>query len=393
MIEKYGKSLRIFRVFGLLFSLTIVVANAREISKNATTIANDEAAVPTSINREDKMEARSEGETLLGIEPSTRSVEWKNSGPFTRGKDSYLDALRHSRTSTDPREGIVAVDATTSSSIQRRKEQSVGPVYAGKRSEISFQTSSDRDSFSMVPSDSYSLPTRSSSDFSGLKSSYGPPRSQPSRETYGPPREIYGPPRETYGPPYHDQSSYGGEYTSIGAYPAQPQQGETRAYGVPHGMTESVHLGFPSIDFSWPFALKLNAFTLAKILLKLVIFKMIVKFIAVICLLLFIPKLEIKKTIKKVNMQSNNDDDDDEDEGRSLRNANWKVWDRLNLLTLVVDEAWKQHEIANESRSSECSTLECQVRRAFKNDQSWPDYEQLLQNYIMEETRRLRTKS
>lgn len=92
-------------------------------------------------------------------------------------------------------------------------------------------------------------------------------------------------------------------------------------------------------------------------------------------------------------MQSNNDDDDDEDEGRSLRNANWKVWDRLNLLTLVVDEAWKQHEIANESRSSECSTLECQVRRAFKNDQSWPDYEQLLQNYIMEETRRLQTKS
>lgn len=92
------------------------------------------------------------------------------------------------------------------------------------------------------------------------------------------------------------------------------------AYGVPHGMTESVHLGFPSIDFSWPFALKLNAFTLAKILLKLVIFKMIVKFIAVICLLLFIPKLEIKKTIKKVNMQSN--DDDDEDEGRSLRNGN-----------------------------------------------------------------------
>lgn len=49
---------------------------------------------------------------------------------------------------------------------------------------------------------------------------------------------------------------------------------------------------------------------------------MIVKFIAVICLLLFIPKLEIKKTIKKVNMQSNNDDDDDEDEGRSLRNGN-----------------------------------------------------------------------
>ena len=50
---------------------------------------------------------------------------------------------------------------------------------------------------------------------------------------------------------------------------------------------------------------------------------MIVKFIAVICLLLFIPKLEIKKTIKKVTMQNNaQDDDDDEDEGRSLQNGN-----------------------------------------------------------------------
>jgi len=62
----------------------------------------------------------------------------------------------------------------------------------------------------------------------------------------------------------------------------------------------------PSIDLGLPFALKLNAFTIAKIILKLVIFKMIVKFIAVICLLLFIPKLEIIK--KKV---SNKDDDED----------------------------------------------------------------------------------
>lgn len=65
----------------------------------------------------------------------------------------------------------------------------------------------------------------------------------------------------------------------------------------------------PSIDFSWPFALKLNAFTIAKILLKLVIFKMIVKFIAVICLLLFIPKLEMKK----------DDNDNDDDDSRAFK--------------------------------------------------------------------------
>lgn len=79
-----------------------------------------------------------------------------------------------------------------------------------------------------------------------------------------------------------------------------------------------MQLSLPSIDFSWPFALKLNAFTLAKILLKLVIFKMIVKFIAVICLLLFIPKLEIKKGNKGNNMEGSNDD---EDEGRRFLNG------------------------------------------------------------------------
>jgi uncharacterized membrane protein len=69
----------------------------------------------------------------------------------------------------------------------------------------------------------------------------------------------------------------------------------------------------PSIDLGLPFALKLNAFTIAKIILKLVIFKMIVKFITVICLLLFIPKLEIIK--KKVNK----DEDDEEERSSSPR--------------------------------------------------------------------------
>jgi len=82
----------------------------------------------------------------------------------------------------------------------------------------------------------------------------------------------------------------------------------TPVYGAPYALPDVAHISLsPSIDLGLPFALKLNAFTIAKILLKLVIFKMIVKFIAVICLLLFIPKLEIIK--KKV---SNKDDDDEE---------------------------------------------------------------------------------
>ncbi|KOX79718.1 hypothetical protein WN51_11328 [Melipona quadrifasciata] len=379
MLAKHGKpSSSSLRVFCLLSTLTVVIANnAGELAKNASTTAVDDE---TNVPRTSGSEARTKGETLLGVEPSTRSAEWSNRGPFVRGKDSYLEALRHSRTSTDPREGVVDAvdDGAGSGSFQRRKEQS----FAAKRSELSLQTSSD--SYSMVPSDSYSLPTRPYTDFSGLRNSYGTPHQTQ-------------PPRGTYGPPHNDYAPYGGEHASVGVYPQpqpQPQPVPHVAYGAPHGITESMHLGFPSIDFSWPFALKLNAFTLAKILLKLVLFKMIVKFIAVICLLLFIPKLEIKKTIKKVNVQNNaqDDDDDDEDEGRIL-SRNWKIWDGLNLLTLAVNEALRQHEATNGSRSSKCSTLECQVRRAFENDQSWPDYEQLLQNYIMEETRRLRIKS
>lgn len=93
---------------------------------------------------------------------------------------------------------------------------------------------------------------------------------------------------------------------------------------MPHGMSESPHIVLPSLDFSWPLALKLNAFTMAKILLKLVIFKMIVKFIAVICLLLFIPKLEFKKKGNKPG--SNSDDDDDgDDEGRQFHDGKHSV--------------------------------------------------------------------
>lgn len=81
----------------------------------------------------------------------------------------------------------------------------------------------------------------------------------------------------------------------------------TPVYGAPYALPDVAHISLlPNIDLGLPLALKLNAFTIAKIILKLVIFKMIVKFIAVICLLLFIPKLEIIK--KKV---SNKDDDEE----------------------------------------------------------------------------------
>lgn len=205
-------------VLGLLLPL-ILVANGHEFGNGTVTPENQVDVNLSNVSiinhKEDKMEARSDGDSSIN-----RSVERKNGGPFSYRRDSYLEALRHSRTSTDPREGIVDVVGTGSGSFHRRKEQSLGPVYT-KRSEI--PASSSRivhvDSFSMVPSDSYSLPSRTSVDFNAVKNTYGPP--QPS---YGPP--SYGPP--SYGPPSssNDYSSYG-EYGG-GYSPHQAQQGETR---------------------------------------------------------------------------------------------------------------------------------------------------------------------
>jgi len=82
----------------------------------------------------------------------------------------------------------------------------------------------------------------------------------------------------------------------VGYSPSIHTSVPTPVYGAPYALPDVAHISLlPSIDLGLPLALKLNAFTIAKILLKLVIFKMIVKFIAVICLLLFIPKLEIIK--------------------------------------------------------------------------------------------------
>lgn len=72
--------------------------------------------------------------------------------------------------------------------------------------------------------------------------------------------------------------------------------------------------------------------------------------------------------------------------------ANSMVWDRLNRLTLVVHDAMKQYGVDVVKPRSECSTLQCQIQKAFEHDESWPDYEQLLQNYIMEEARLIRDK-
>ncbi|XP_024935708.1 uncharacterized protein LOC107274950 isoform X1 [Cephus cinctus] len=322
-------------------------------------------------------------------------------------KDSYLDALEHSHTSKDPNEGIVKVDTRPKTSRIIRREFVQGPIYKPEGSSkdpdrVSYESSNDlsygpptgsylppQDSaasyspkdpsisygvpgpvgpsqppFLPTPSDSYSLPVQSSVNFNN--------------QNYGLPQTSYGAPNPGYGPPV-PQNSYGAPSNYL---PQQPQQGEPRGYpapvyGAPYALPNIPQLpSFPSIDFSWPLALKLNAFTIAKILLKLVIFKMIVKFIALICLLLFIPKLEI---IKK---KTENDDEE-----RSGVNSSNSTLDRLNVLTSLVMSSIDKHEKKNTQQEESCEGFGCRIKKALISNDSWKDYLKLFKSYVVEEQR------
>ncbi|XP_035740768.1 uncharacterized protein LOC118449812 isoform X2 [Vespa mandarinia] len=317
---------------------------------------------------------------------------------FTK-KDTYLEALEHSHTSKDPKEGVVHADVKPK---LKRREYIQGPVYkpeteygapkepntiygtpndlesSSKRTK-NFYSSSSSNNFLARPADGYLLPDQSSINFNDYsvypENSYGQ-----AQTNYGPPQSNYGPPSQTYGVPVRpqqfDELPFGNSYMSH-------QQGYDSSGGIPYEHTSSSLIEFPRIDLSWPFALKLNAFTLAKILLKLVLFKMIVKFIAVICLLLFIPKLEI---IKKANK------DEAEEEGRVLFSSS-TAWERLNLLTEVVINSVDNYMAQNEDgryeerskNDEDCSTLMCRLRSTFLYKESWRDYVELFKSYLLEE--------
>nr|XP_033342698.1 DNA-directed RNA polymerase II subunit RPB1-like isoform X2 [Megalopta genalis] len=391
MMVSAGKDSRVFRACGALL-IVFGLASGSDLAQSPSpsieykegnaTVVKLEKTIGTVIDEGKQPLARDVVTSAPTIaSKSVKGVGWKI-GRASSHRDSYLEALSHSRTSSDPREGVVSADGT--GPAQRRKEYA-GPVYTGKDSEIGathpriVYGSPDRDTFSMVPSNSYSLPTRGSADFAGFQNAYGQsqsypqsyPQSQPPRATYGAPSHSYPPTSYEYLPP---QQAYG---------PPAP------TYGVPHGSSETPSFVLPTIDFSWPFALKLNAFTLAKILLKLVIFKMIVKFIAVICLLLFIPKLEIKKKGNKP-MNNNDDDDDDDDEGRRSLDGNPRFWRRLNELAAFASDALGEYEsLNNVDRSGTVS----RSSRGQLLGETWYDYSRLLHSYALEEMRYTRAKS
>lgn len=145
-----------------------------------------------------------------------------------------------------------------------------------------------------------------SSSYSAPSTSYGQPSysvQSVQSSSYGVPSSSYGVPSSSYGSPgsssYYPSPSYGQPSTSYGSssyYPAATVMQKVPEAQKSHG--------------EWFLAKLMKKFDLilvSKILLKLIIFKKIVKFIGIICLLLFIPILK-----KKFEEHTSSEEDDEE---------------------------------------------------------------------------------
>ncbi|XP_055617562.1 uncharacterized protein LOC129762953 isoform X2 [Toxorhynchites rutilus septentrionalis] len=191
--------------------------------------------------------------------------------------------------------------------------------------------------YSFTPSNSYNVPP----------TGYG----APPKPAYGPPKPVYGPPAPAYGPP---APAYG---------PPAPA-----SHGVPYLSPETWLLNKIKFKFNW--------FTLAKILLKIVIFKKIVKFIALLCLLFFIPTLKPSES-------------DDDHSGSSGDHDHRRSYDlhhdynrRLTDVTNFALKAMEAFTIDNEIYCPEENLLSCRAKRMFDAiDEAYP-LQQIFQMYV-----------
>lgn len=222
--------------------------------------------------------------------------------------DSYLDAYSKSRIEAEKaKQGVIIVTAKDGEKkISNRDDSYSGYDYSAPHSGV------DGTSFSTSGSSGYSGP--SSPNSYSPPSSYGPPvkfepeityNSPPN--TYGPPVNTYGPPANTYGPP---AVNYGPPAQNYGP-PVQPYGPPVHkpipVYGPPPKPSYGVPYTAPGLGFLDKLSLKLDILTVAKLMLKFLIFKKIVTMIAVVCMLLVIPKLI---SFKKDASPSGNDDED-----------------------------------------------------------------------------------
>lgn len=198
----------------------IADSNSNVVSTKVTPLVS-----PTIVSR------ASSGEYAVSGRPVSKDADprgsyvdsrkpWASKSPKTAWKrDSYLQALMHSRNSDDPREGIVQTDSKTKAN---RREYVQGPIYKPETEydspDSTYTSKSPRIIYgepnAPSPSDSYSQPFRQSMDYNNR---YGAPQN-----SYGPPQNSYGPPND--GPSFYPQTS---SFGPPGNY-LPPQQGEMR---------------------------------------------------------------------------------------------------------------------------------------------------------------------
>ncbi|CAG5028300.1 unnamed protein product [Parnassius apollo] len=280
--------------------------------------------------------------------------------------DTYLDAYSKSRIEAEKaKEGVIIITAKDGEKkISNRDDsyQSVydySPPYSNSDSSNSFSSSGSSYSApsasnSYLPSSSYGSPVKFESDitYNAPPNTYGPPSSSygPPSSSYGPPASSYGPPASSYGPPAHTYGPpsqiYGPPSHSYGPPIHKPPP---PIYGPPIKPSYGIPYTAPGLGFFDKLSLKLDILTIAKLMLKFLIFKKIVTMIAVVCMLLVIPKLISFK--KDDGDNGNTNDEDDRQFGHS------------NVIELTSAHQLLERAIAVYGRQQPGCGITCRVRR------------------------------
>lgn len=148
-----------------------------------------------------------------------------------------------------------------------------------------------------------------------------------------------------------------------------PAQNLQVFYGVPHAMISIWDKVWEKIKW------KLDLLTLGKILLKLVIFKKIVSFIAILFLLLFIPAFKKKKGFFEDSDQERALSKSSAGKGgfrgrRFGANEGFLEDERLNEVAAFVGEALSKFVAPNEKEEG-CSGRYCKVMRRLEKKMSY----------------------
>lgn len=246
--------------------------------------------------------------TPVGNEPDMKNI--KREAPKNHTMDSYLAALSESQGAASRYDPPEPTNGYKNSPPHHdgyehyeEEDSSYGPPQGYQPSKPDHGEAS-----SYGPPHGY----QPSKPDHGEVSSYGPPQGyQPSKPSYHTPSIPYGPPSPmTYLPPSN---------------PMQP----TPFYGIPFAASHSMVMS--ALQNLMPKGIDLEM--VFKLLLKFVLFKMIVKFIAVTCLLLAYPLF-----------QSKNKEDDAMDEDEEKR----RQFEVINdLTTLVWDSVFKNNQTHN----------------------------------------------